>query len=186
MGLFNRKSKKSADVAAPAASAPATTPATRTAVSEPAVPNAELTGTWTLDPSHTTLGFSARHAMVTTVRGQFGEFEGTGVVDAANPSASSAKVVIKAASIDTGVADRNGHLRSGDFLDTETFPDLTFVSSDVQLVDGSTFRVTGELTIKDATRPLTIDLEHTGIARDPFGNLRAGFEGETTINRKDW
>jgi polyisoprenoid-binding protein YceI len=183
MGLFNRKSKKSA-ATAPAASAPAAS--TATAVADPASPGAELTGTWTLDPSHTTVGFSARHAMVTTVRGQFGEFEGTGVVDAANPSASSAKVVIKAASIDTGVADRDGHLRSGDFLDTEAFPELTFTSTEVQLVDGTTFRVTGDLTIKDATRPVTIDLEHTGVARDPFGNLRAGFEGETTINRKDW
>ena len=191
MGLFNRKSKT--DTAAPASEATAPAAAGTTLTQERPLAGltnltnlADLAGTWTLDPAHTRLGFSARHAMVTTVRGQFGEFEGTGVIDADNPAASTATVTIKAASIDTGVADRDGHLRSGDFLDVETYPALTFASTGVQLVDGNTWRVTGDLTIKDVTRPLTIDFEATGVARDPFGNLRAGFEGETTINRKDW
>lgn len=145
----------------------------------------DITGDYTLDASHSRLGFVARHAMVTKVRGQFAEWEGTAKVDAANPAASSVNLSIKAASIDTGVADRDGHLVSGDFFDAETYPELTFVSTDVQR-DGQTWTITGDFTIKDTTKPLTIEFEETGSAKDPFGNLRVGFEGEATINRKDW
>jgi polyisoprenoid-binding protein YceI len=171
MGLFNR-SKNTA-----VASAPATAPAST-------VP--DIAGDYTLDITHTRLGFSARHAMVTTVRGHFGEFEGTAHVDTANPAGSSAKVSIKAASITTGQADRDAHLQSADFLDAETFPELTFVVTGVQRVDDVTWRVTGDLTIKGVTKPVSIDFEATGSAKDPFGNLRVGFEGSATINRKDW
>ncbi len=146
----------------------------------------DIAGDYTLDVTHTRLGFSARHAMVTTVRGQFGEFEGTAHVDTANPAASSAKVVIKTAGIDTGNADRDGHLRSADFFDVETYPEITFEATDVARVDAVTWRLTGDLTIKGVSRPVSIDFESTGSARDPFGNLRVGFEGSTTINRKDW
>ena len=145
----------------------------------------DIAGAYTLDASHSRLGFVARHAMVTKVRGQFGEFEGTAHVDTANPAASKVDVTIATASVSTGSADRDGHLKSGDFFDVETYPTITFTSTDVKR-DGSDWAVTGDLTIKDVTKPVTITFEQTGSARDPFGNLRVGFEGETTINRKDW
>jgi polyisoprenoid-binding protein YceI len=145
----------------------------------------DIKGEYTLDPAHTRLGFSTRHAMVTTVRGSFKEFTGDAVVDTANPSASKVTVNIKAASIDTGVADRDAHLRSADFFDAETYPEITFVSTDVQR-DGEDWVLTGDLTIKDVTKPITITFEPTGSARDPFGNIRIGFEGQATLNRKDW
>jgi polyisoprenoid-binding protein YceI len=187
MGLFDwfTKSKPAhaETTTAPAATATSTATVTETAV-DPAA--AQLDGTWTIDPSHSSLGFTARHAMVTNVRGTFDEFEGSGVVDTVGPAASHATVVIKAASINTGSPDRDGHLRSGDFFDVETYPELRFASTSVERVDADTFRLNGELTIKDVTRPLSVELTSTGLAQDPFGNLRAGFEGETSINRKDW
>jgi polyisoprenoid-binding protein YceI len=145
----------------------------------------DITGDYTIDAAHTRLGFSARHAMVTTVRGQFGDFAGTAHVDAANPAASTVSLTIQTASIDTGVADRDGHLKSGDFFDAEANPEITFVSTKVER-DGDDWAVTGDLTIKGVTKPVTVELESTGSARDPFGNLRVGFEGSATINRKDW
>ena len=144
-----------------------------------------LTGDYVLDASHSRLGFSTRHAMVTTVRGQFGEFEGTAKVDAEQPANSQVVVKIATASIDTGSPDRDGHLRSGDFFDVETYPEITFTSTQVER-DGEDWVITGDLTIKDVTHSVTIPFEPTGSARDPFGNLRIGFEGQTTINRKDW
>jgi polyisoprenoid-binding protein YceI len=146
----------------------------------------DIAGDYTLDITHTRIGFSARHAMVTTVRGQFTEFEGAAHIDTANPSGSSAKVNIRAASISTGQADRDAHLRSGDFFDAETFPELSFVTSGVTRADASTWTVTGDLTIKGVTNPVSIDFESTGSAVDPYGNLRIGFEGATSISRKDW
>jgi polyisoprenoid-binding protein YceI len=145
----------------------------------------DILGDYTLDPAHTRLGFSARHAMVTTVRGQFKDFTGEAVVDTATPANSKVVVNIKAAGIDTGVPDRDAHLRSADFFDAETYPEITFASTKVER-DGDEWAITGDLTIKDVTRPLTIDFESTGSARDPFGNLRIGFEGKATISRKDW
>jgi polyisoprenoid-binding protein YceI len=145
----------------------------------------DIAGDYTLDPSHSRLGFSARHAMVTKVRGSFEDFTATAHVDAANPAASSVEVTIQAGSVTTGSADRDGHLRSADFFDVEQFPTWTFRSTDVAR-EGSTWTVTGDLTIKDVTRPVTIEFEETGAATDPFGNARIGFEGEVTVNRKDW
>src|SRR4051794_40089089 len=145
----------------------------------------DIKGEYTLDPSHSRLGFSTRHAMVTTVRGQFKEFAGEAVVDTANPSASKVDLTIQAASIDTGVADRDGHLRGADFFDVENFPTVTFVSTGVQR-DGDDWTITGDLTIKDVTKPISLEFESTGSARDPFGNLRIGFEGKAVLNRKDW
>jgi len=145
----------------------------------------DISGDYTIDAGHTRIGFSARHAMVTTVRGQFKEFEGTAHIDAANPSASSVTVKIQTASIDTGVADRDGHLKSADFFDAEANPEITFVSTAVSR-DGDDWTITGDLTIKDVTKPVTVEFESTGSARDPFGNLRVGFEGGTAISRKDW
>jgi polyisoprenoid-binding protein YceI len=178
MGLFNRSAKStSAPVAAVAATS--AFDAGTSAVDD-------IAGAYTLDVTHTRIGFSARHAMVTTVRGQFGEFEGTAQIDTANPSSSSAKVNIRAASINTGQADRDAHLVSADFFDVENFPELTFVATGVTRADASTWTVSGDLTIKGVTNPVSIDFESTGSAKDPYGNLRVGFEGSTSINRKDW
>jgi polyisoprenoid-binding protein YceI len=146
---------------------------------------ADIAGDYTIDPAHTRLGFSARHAMVATVRGQFTEFSGSAHVDTDNPAASKVEVRINANSIDTGNAQRNGHLLSGDFFETEQFPEITFVSTDVQR-DGDRWEVTGDLTIKGVSNQVTVPFEFTGSAQDPFGNIRIGFEGATTILRKDW
>jgi polyisoprenoid-binding protein YceI len=145
----------------------------------------DIKGDYTLDASHSRLGFSTRHAMVTTVRGQFKDFTGEAVVDTANPAASKVVVNIKAESIDTGVADRDAHLRSADFFDVENYPEITFTSTDVSR-DGNDWTIAGDLTIKGVTQAISIDFEASGSARDPFGNLRIGFEGQATISRKDW
>ena len=144
------------------------------------------TGTYTIDPTHSRIGFVARHAMVTKVRGSFNQFEGSGYFDAENPANSRVQLTIQAASIDTRNADRDGHLRSNDFFDMDTYPEITFASTSVEQVSEDTYRVTGDLTIKGVTQPVTVDFEYTGTARDPFGNQRIGFEGSTTVNRKDW
>ena len=146
----------------------------------------ELTGTYTLDPAHSRIGFVARHAMVTKVRGAFNEFEGTATLDGANPAGSSAQVTISAASIDTRNAQRDEHLRSNDFLAMADYPQITFVSTGARQVDDSTFELTGDLTIKGVTNSITIPFSFEGAAKDPFGNLRVGFEGTVTINRKDY
>lgn len=145
----------------------------------------DISGDYTLDTAHTHLGFSARHAMVTTVRGSFHQFEGTAHVDTKNPAASSVSLTIDAASVDTGNKDRDGHLLSGDFFENDAHPHITFKSTNVAY-DGETWEVTGDLTIKGVTHPVTVPFELTGSAKDPFGNTRVGFEGATTINRSDW
>lgn len=145
----------------------------------------DLAGTFVLDPSHTTLSFITRHAMVTKVRGSFEEFEGQAVVDGANPANSTLEVKIKTASVDTRNADRDGHLRSADFFDSENFPYITFVGTGFA-VDGETVSVTGDLTIKDVTKPVTFPLEYAGSAKDPFGNTRVGFEGSVQVLRSDF
>jgi polyisoprenoid-binding protein YceI len=144
-----------------------------------------LTGTYTIDASHSTLGFVARHAMVTKVRGAFTEFEGTATLDGANPAASTAKVTIKATSIDTRNQQRDDHLRSNDFFAMDEFPEITFVSTSVN-VDGDTYELTGDLTVKGVTKSLTIPFEYEGSAKDPFGNDRVGFSGSLVISRKDY
>ena len=146
---------------------------------------ADITGNYTIDPAHTRLGFVARHAMVTKVRGHFKEFGGTAHVDSAVPSNSKVDITINAASVDTGSADRDGHLTSADFFGVESSPEITFSSTDVTR-EGTEWTITGDLSIKGTTKSVTIDFEEVGTARDPFGNLRLGFEGSTTINRSDW
>lgn len=145
-----------------------------------------LTGEYTLDPSHSRIGFVARHAMVTKVRGSFNDVTGSGYFDAADPSRSHLEVTIQAASIDTRNADRDAHLRSNDFFDMENHGEIRFVSTSVGPTDGGEYRVTGDLTIKGVTKPITVDLEYTGNAVDPFGNTRIGLEGSVKVNRKDW
>ncbi|MFI6055084.1 YceI family protein [Streptomyces violascens] len=146
----------------------------------------ELTGDYILDPAHTRIGFIARHAMVTKVRGAFHEFEGTAHLDGTDPTRSSAQVVMKTASIDTGVEQRDQHLRTNDFLDAPNFPDITYRSTAIEPRSDTEYRVAGDLTIKDTTRPVTIDFQYTGNAVDPSGNLRVGLEGSVTISRKDF
>jgi polyisoprenoid-binding protein YceI len=146
----------------------------------------DISGDYVIDASHSRIGFSARHAMVTTVRGAFKEFEGTARIDSANPSASSVRLTINTASIDTGNADRDGHLVSPDFFDAKSNPEITFVSTKVDKVDDETWAITGDLTISGTTQSITVAFDETGSAQDPFGNTRVGFEGSTAINRKDW
>jgi polyisoprenoid-binding protein YceI len=181
MSFFRRSSKNAAPTAPAATSAAPSAAPSAVAVAE----RASITGDYVIDASHSRLGFSARHAMVTTVRGQFGDFDGTARVDAENPAASTVSIDIRPASIATGSADRDGHLVSADFFDVENHPAITFVSTHVER-DGAEWTITGDLTIKGVTRPVTIPFEETGTAVDPFGNTRVGFEGATTINRKDW
>ncbi|MFI6057332.1 YceI family protein [Streptomyces sp. NPDC051286] len=171
MALFNRKSTV-------APSAPATVAV------DPAL--AALTGEYAIDPAHSSIGFTVRHAMVTNVRGSFGEHEGTLKLDGHNPANSAASIDVKIASVDTGISDRDGHLVSGDFFDAEKFPLMTFRSTQAEQLGGDKYRITGDLTIKDVTRPLAIDLEFNGSATDPYGNERVGFEGSADILRSDW
>jgi polyisoprenoid-binding protein YceI len=147
---------------------------------------AELSGTYTLDPAHTRIGFVVRHAMVTKVRGAFDEFSGTAVLDGANPTQSTATVTVRTTTINTRNDQRDAHLRSNDFLATDEYPDITFVSTAARQVSDTEFEVIGDLTIKGVTRSVTIPFTYEGCAQDPFGNLRVGFEGSATINRKDY
>ena len=146
---------------------------------------ADLQGTFVLDPTHTTFSFVTRHAMVTKVRGSFEKFEGQAIVDGSSPETSSLSVNIDVASVTTRNVDRDAHLRSADFFDVENYPTWTFKGTDFA-VKGDVVDVTGDLTIKDVTRSITIPLEYQGAAKDPFGNTRVGFEGSTTINRSDF
>jgi polyisoprenoid-binding protein YceI len=146
----------------------------------------ELEGTWTVDTVHSGLEFSARHAMIATVRGRFKLYEGTLTLDPADPSRSSVQVTIDAASIDTGNEQRDAHLRSPDFLDVERFPRLTFTSKRIEHKGDDDFTVWGDLTIRDVTREIELPVTFNGLAVDPMGNQRAGFDGETTIDRKAW
>ncbi|UGQ12610.1 YceI family protein [Yinghuangia sp. ASG 101] len=155
-------------------------------MTDSAIPQSELTGTYTIDPAHTRIGFSARHAMVTRVRGSFDEFEGKAHLDGDDPARSWAKVTIRTASIDTRNEQRDGHLRTNDFLDAPAYPEITFASTAVEPLGDDKYRLTGDLTIKDVTRRLSVDFEYQGAARDPFGNLRVGFEGSVPIMRKDF
>src|SRR3954469_20168528 len=165
MGLFSRSKDEVAERASVAVS--------------------DIAGDYTLDPSHTRIGFSARHAMVTKVRGNFEQFEGTAHVDTVTPANSSGTVTIDAASVTTGNEQRDGHLKTPDFFDTANYPQITFVSTRVER-DGSEWAVTGDLTINGITKSLTVPFEETGSAKDPFGNTRVGFEGELTIDRTEW
>lgn len=145
-----------------------------------------LTGDYTLDAAHTRLGFVARHAMVTKVRGQFTSFEGTFHADAEDPSRSSVSVSIDVASVDTGNEMRDGHLRTNDFFDPENYPTITFTSTSISATGPTTFEVTGDLTIRGITKQVSFELELTGSVKDPFGNDRIGFEGSLVVNRKDF
>ena len=147
------------------------------------------TTTWTIDPAHSSVELAVKHMMFTTVRGRFKDFKGTIVVDEQNPDHSTVEVEIAAASIDTGVADRDGHLRSADFLDTEQFPTITFRSKRVEGAmkqEGDHFRVVGDLSIRGTTFEVTLDCVYEGTGKDPWGGTRAGARVTTRIDRRDW
>ncbi|MFD7941240.1 YceI family protein [Streptomyces sp. NPDC059755] len=172
MGIFGRKN----------------TDETVTAVADGTVSPelAALTGDYSIDPAHSTLGFVARHAMVTNVKGKFNDFTGSLHLDGTDPSKSSATIDVTMDSIDTGSADRDGHLKSADFFKTDEFPTMTFRTTSAEALGGDDYRITGDLTILGVTKPLSVDLEFNGAAKDPFGNERVGFEGKAEILRSAW
>lgn len=143
------------------------------------------TNTWTIDASHSGIHFSVRHMVFAKVRGRFGAYSGTLKLDEADLTRSAVEVEIDAESIDTGVADRDKHLRSADFLDVASFPKLRFVSKKIEK-QGSGYLVHGELTIRDVTRAVTLEAEFGGKAKDPWGNERVGFTAKTTLERGDF
>jgi len=143
----------------------------------------DIQGTYVLDPTHTTFSWVTRHAMVTKVRGSFEEFEGTATIDEAKNL--DLNVTIQVASVNSRNADRDNHLRSGDFFDVENYPTMTFKANQYA-IKGDVVEVTGDLTIKDVTRTLTIPLEYQGEAKDPFGNTRIGFDGKLQVSRQDF
>lgn len=145
--------------------------------------------TWKIDAAHSEVGFSAKHMMFTTVRGRFGELEGTVRMDSDSPEESSVEVSIQAASLDTGVADRDAHLRSGDFFDTETYPTLDFRSRRVEGSfenPGDAFTIVGDLTMRGVTREVTLEATYEGTGGDPWGGTRAGFSARTTVDRREF
>jgi polyisoprenoid-binding protein YceI len=142
-------------------------------------------GTYVLDPTHTRIGFVARHLMVTKVRGHFPLFEGS-ITVGADPKDSTAEVTIQTPSVDTGTADRDAHLRSADFFDVEKFPELTFRNARVVSQKGTDFTVVGELTIKDVTREVELAVELDGIVKDPYGNTRLAVTATTEVDREHW
>lgn len=144
---------------------------------------ADLVGTWSIDPAHTRAGFSAKHAMVTTVHGTF---VADGTMTVHDTTSADVTVNLDAASVDTGQEARDNHLRSADFLDVENNPTMTFVSTGISDIDDDEFVLEGELTIRGTTRPVKLECEFEGTQVDHRGNLRAGFEAKTTISRKDF
>jgi polyisoprenoid-binding protein YceI len=142
-------------------------------------------GTWALDTTHTEAAFTARHLMVTKVRGRFA-VSGGAVTIAENPLESSVEATLDVASVHSGDAGRDQHLLSADFFDVENYPTITFRSTKVTAAGDGEYKLTGELTIKDVTRPVTLDLEYLGTIDSPFGDTRAGFSASTEISRKDW
>jgi polyisoprenoid-binding protein YceI len=143
------------------------------------------TGTWTIDSVHSKIGFVARHAVVSKVRGAFDIYEANIVLDGANVPASTISFSAKADSIDTGNEQRDGHLKSADFLDVENYPTVDFKSTAITQTGDATFDLTGDLTIRGTTRPVTVKFEANGVA-EAFGTTKAGFEGTATISRKEW
>lgn len=147
----------------------------------------QLTGTYDIDASHSSLEFAAKHAMVTTVRGRFGDFTGTLYLDAQDPSKSTAEVTIDVATLDTRSDQRDEHLRSADFFDVANHPQITFRSTRAAAgKNEDEYLMWGDLTIRGVAREVELAVTFTGVAQDPWGKQRAGFEAKTTVNRKEW
>ncbi|MFJ9800256.1 YceI family protein [Streptomyces wuyuanensis] len=149
-------------------------------------PYKALTGIYTVDPAHSTIGLSVRHAMITNVRGRFTDFEGLLRLDGSHPTRSQAYVSVRTGSLDTSVLDRDAHVVGPDFLDCALYPLMTFRSSGIVPTGGDRFRVYGELMIKGVELPVGIDLRFGGAGRDPKGKHRVGFEGTAILHRSDW
>lgn len=141
---------------------------------------------WSIDPTHAQITFSARHMMIMSVRGRFEKFHGTVEFDENDFTRSSINVKIEAASINTDEAKRDGHLRSPDFLDAENYPTLDFTSKQVKAITATRGQIVGDLTIRGVTREVVLDVEYLGQSKSPWGTLSAGFSAQTKINRKDW
>lgn len=144
-----------------------------------------ITGTYAIDPSHSSIGFVARHAMITKVRGFFEDFEGSFTIDEANIAASTASFTAQVASINTKNADRDAHLKSADFFDADQFPTVTFTATSAAK-KGDDYVVTGDLAMHGVSKSVEVVFEFTGTSLDPFGNTRVGFEGSAEVNRKDF
>jgi polyisoprenoid-binding protein YceI len=144
------------------------------------------TAVWRIDPTHTHAEFGVRHLMISTVKGHFRDIAGTVVVEDGDPTTAQMDVTIDVASVDTRVEQRDQHLRSPDFFDAEQFPKITFRSAKVDRVGDDRFEVVGDLTIRDVTRPVTLDVRGLGALRDPWGNQRAGYTATTRIDRKNF
>lgn len=147
------------------------------------------TTTWQIDPAHSAVEFAVKHMMFTTVRGRFKDVKGTIEVDEQNPDHASVNVEIAAASIDTGVADRDAHLRSADFLDVENHPTITFRSKRVEGArkkEGDRFKVIGDLTIRGKAMEITLESVYLGTGKDPWGNFKSGAEATAKLDRRDW
>lgn len=142
------------------------------------------TGTWNVDPTHTTIGFVARHMMVTKVRGKFTDYTAS-VEVAEQPLDSTVSFDVQMQSVDTGNADRDGHLRANDFFDIEQFPTMSFRSTRIA-GDGDDYQIHGDLTIKGVTKAVVFDVEFEGLSNDPWGGTRAGFEAKAVIDRTDY
>ncbi|WP_052424676.1 YceI family protein [Streptomyces fulvoviolaceus] len=151
-----------------------------------AAPYQGLTGTYTIDPVHSAIGFSVRHAMISNVRGKFTVFEGLLRLDGAHPTRSEAHVSVQTGSLDTGIEQRDAHVTGPDFLDSATFPLMSFRSTGIVDAGDGRFRMSGGLRIKDIELPLHIDLEFGGAGQDSDGQNRVGFEGTATLKRSDW
>ena len=141
--------------------------------------------TWKLDPAHTIVEFSAKHLMITTVKGRIPDVKGTIYIDEKNPKNSSVEATLNAASLDTRTEQRDQHLRSADFLEVENYPEIKFRSTRIQ-GEGESFKVTGDLTIRDVTKPITLDVELEGRTKDPWGGERVGFSAKGKIDRRDF
>jgi polyisoprenoid-binding protein YceI len=141
---------------------------------------------WKIDSAHTEAAFAVKHLMISTARGRFGAVEGTVEFDPSDLAGASAQVTIDATSIDTREAQRDAHLRSADFFDVEKFPSLTFKSRRVDQIQGDTFKLIGDLTIKDITREVVLDVTSHGFSKDPWGGERTGFSAKTAVSRKDF
>jgi polyisoprenoid-binding protein YceI len=141
---------------------------------------------WQLDKAHSDIQFAVRHMMISTVRGRFEEFDGTFEVNEADPIQSKIEVVIQAASINTKEPQRDADLRSPNFLEVEKYPTLTFKSTRIEKIDDAHARIIGDLTIKDITKEVVLDVEYAGQAKSPWGTVSAGFTATTQIDRKDW
>jgi polyisoprenoid-binding protein YceI len=149
-------------------------------------PQAGTKTTWTIDPAHSHVGFGIKHLMIATVRGSFTQVQGAVTVDESDPTSASLDITIPTASVTTGDEKRDGHLRSADFFDVERFPTMTFRSKRVEAKSNQTFRVVGDLTIRDVTREVPLDVEMLGRAKDPWGKEHAAFEATTNIKRGDY